>query len=304
MRVSQSVVSCAVAMAMVMPLVGAKSARAEENGIVPYLSGVMIGVPAGAAPPPGLYLSDNTYDRPMKVVNGSGASMPVKIDLVGTSLSAVWSPGVQLLGGNYYAFIKQPFGWNTTTAFGHASSNSGNFNTIISPLNISWQVAPGLFVAAGLTGYLDDATYSATAPVKMGNNFWTVEPSLAVSYLANGLNLSALAAYDINTKNTATNYQSGQTLSVDLTATKRFGAWTAGVGGYIVQQVTSDKINGITYPATPFNSAGNKLSQIALGPVVGYDFGRVQVTGYLTQDVQLKNAAGGTSFWLRLSTRF
>jgi hypothetical protein len=287
-----------------MALACAGQPHAEENGLVPYMAGVNIGIPAGAAPPPGFTLSDTTYYRPMRVMNGSGSPTPINVSLLGTSLSAVWVPGWQVAGGNYFAFVKQPFVWTTVEAPGSTERGSGNFNTIVSPGIVSWMVAPDLFVATGLTFYLKDGTYSKTAPVEVGNNFWTFEPSAAISYLGYGLNLTALAIYDIDTENTATNYQSGQVLSIDLTATKRFGAWAFGAGGYVAQQVTNDKVNGMVVPATPLNSAGNRVNAIAIGPTAGYDFGPVELFAYLTQDVQLKNTAGGTSFWLRLTARF
>jgi hypothetical protein len=298
-----ALVSCA-ALALCGP------AHAEEGGIVPYFAGVEIGVPTGAAPPPGVYLSDTMYTRQEPLYNGAGNRVPIKINLYGNSLSAVWVPGWQVLGGTYLAFIKQPISNNVVSAFGHHSNGFGMFNTIISPFNLSWMVAPGLFVAGGTTFYLKDATYARNAAVEMGNNYYTFEPSVSVSYLGGGLNLTALANYDINSENTNSpnaangHYQSGQVLTIDLTATKRFGAWSAGLGGYVVQQTTNDTANGAVVPATPYESRGDKIGQIALGPVLGYQFGRYSLTAYDTYDVRHVNTAGGNMVWLRLSGAF
>ena len=285
-------------------------AHAEENGIVPYLAGVEIGIPTGAAPPPGVYVADTMYLRPQTVYNGQGKAIPVKIGLYGNSLSAVWVPGVHLLGGDYLAFVKQPIDNNVVSAFGHHSSGFGIFNTIVSPVNISWMINYHLFAAAGMTFYLKDGTYSRNAAVEIGNNFYTFEPSASVSYFNHGLILNALALYDIDTANTDSpnaasgTYQSGNVLSVDLTATQAFGNWNAGLGGYAVQQTTDDTADGAVVPATPYQSRGDRIGQFALGPLLGYNLRGYSVTGYDTYDIRHVNTAGGNTVWLRLAARF
>ncbi len=162
------------------------SAYAEE-GPIPYLAGVNLGLPIAAGPPPGWYGSTTVYIKPMTLYNGSGKSTPIDAGLNGASLSLLYSPDVQILGGNYFAFVRQPVLFNSQTSdfFGHSNTDreSGIFNTIVSPFNVSWMLVPGeLFVSADMVVYLKDSTYSRTASLNIGNNFWTFEPSAAVTY--------------------------------------------------------------------------------------------------------------------------
>jgi hypothetical protein len=297
------------------------SARAEE-GPVAYLAGVNLGIPVAAAPPPGVYGSATNYYKPMTVYNGSGDKTPIKAGVNGTTLSVLYSPGVRLLGGDYFAFLRQPvlFNSQTTDFFGHSSTvrQNGIFNTIVSPINISWMLVPGqVFVAAGLVVYLKDATYSHGAALNIGNNFYTFEPSLAVAYFHKGWQLSALGLVDVNTADNSStnalavngNYQSGAVFSLEANAIYNFGPYAAGVVGYTQQQFTDDTAGGHVVPAVtigPYaiSSAGNRVSETAIGPALGYNFGPVQLTAYYTRDFQHQNTIGGDSFWLRLSTRF
>ncbi|MGY0782061.1 transporter [Azospirillum argentinense] len=57
-------------------------------------------------------------------------------------------------------------------------------------------------------------------------HYWAVEPTLGVSWLHDGWNVSAALHYDINFKNTASEYTSGNILVGDYTVTKTIGKWT------------------------------------------------------------------------------
>lgn len=287
------------------------SAQAEEGGVIPYLAGVTLGIPTAAAPPPGLYGSDTGYYKPQTIYNGSGKPVPITVSLFDQSLALVWVPGNHVLGATYVADIVQPITYDSVTAFGTTHRQFGLFNTIVSPINLSWMINHHLFIAAGLNLYLKDGTYARNAPINNGFNYWTVEPTAAVSYLNHsGLDLTVHGAYDINTTNHASAsspngvYHSGQVLSLDLTATQEFGKFTLGAVGYIVDQTTNDTAAGAVVPASPFNSRGNRTEQVAFGPLIGYNLGGPSVTFYMTHDFRHINNIGGNTFWLRLQTRF
>jgi hypothetical protein len=299
----------------------AASAHAEESA-VPYLAGVNLGIPIAAAPPPGLYGSATNYLKPMTFYNGDGDKTPITVGINGTTISLFYVPGNQLLGGTYFAFMRQPvlFDSQTTDLFGESSTvrQNGIFNTIISPLNISWMLLPGhLFGATGMTFYIPDSTYSKSNALNIGNNFFTFEPAAAITFLNKGLNLTAFALYDINTANNSStnvnavngNYDSGSVLTVEFDAIQTLGKFSVGAVGYVQDQLTNDTAGGQVVPAVsvgPYqiSSRGDKVSEFAVGPEIGYDFGLVNVTAYFTRDLIHENTIGGDSFWLRLSTRF
>jgi hypothetical protein len=259
----------------------------------------------------------------MTVFNGSGAKTPITAGVNGTTLALIYSPGTQLLGGNYFAFLRQPILFNSqsTDFFGHKGTTrqNGLFNTVVSPINISWMLEPGqLFVSTGLVVYLKDSTYSHTAALNIGNNFYTFEPAVSAAYFSHtGLQLSALALVDVNTADTSStnalavhgNYQSGAVFTLEAYALQNFGPLSAGLVGYTQQQINPDTAGGQKVPAVnigPYaiSSAGNEVSETAIGPELGYNFGRFSVLGYYTRDLTHQNTIGGDSFWLRVATRF
>jgi hypothetical protein len=78
-------------------------------------------------------------------------------------------------------------------------------------------------------------------------------------------------------------------LNVDLTATKSFGKWAIGPVAF-----------GSTDLSTPI-AGYQRQSQIAVGGLVGYDFGPITVQGYVTTDVYERNYGGfDTRVWGRL----
>jgi hypothetical protein len=64
------------------------------------------------------------------------------------------------------------------------------------PLNFSWNLGNGLYVAAGL-GFV--APTGSTYAGSLVPDYWTIRPHAAVSYLGEGWNLTVSALYDINT---------------------------------------------------------------------------------------------------------
>ncbi len=76
--------------------------------------------------------------------------------------------------------------------------------------------------------------------------------------------MSGAAAYSINTRNNATDYQSGDDFDLDWAVGKQFTrAWNVGLVGYEMQQVTGDSGSGAVLGA-------NEASVWALGPAVSY----------------------------------
>ena len=78
------------------------------------------------------------------------------------------------------------------------------------------------------------ASSSRSRLANEGLGYWTFEPGLLVSYLGtkNGFEASTYIGYDINTKNTDTDYLSGQQFHIDVTVAEHLplGKGFIGVG--------------------------------------------------------------------------
>jgi hypothetical protein len=109
--------------------------------------------------------------------------------------------------------------------------------------------------------YAPTGTFDNKNVANVGRNFWTFEPSAALSFFrySSGkprvaLEFTTFAGFDFNTKNSATHYQSGDqfhldgTLAVHVENKKGDRAFGAGVSGFFYQQITRDSLGGVSVP--------------------------------------------------------
>jgi hypothetical protein len=103
----------------------------------------------------------------------------------------------------------------------------------------------------------------------VGKNYWTFEPVVSLSYLSSkiGLELTAFAAMDFNTKNNDTDYQSGTQFHVDFTAAEHLpllgGIIGVGANVFYYQQISGDSGSGALLGDFEGHTVG-------IGPVVSY----------------------------------
>lgn len=277
----------------------ASSAFALEDE-TPMFPGATITEPTGALPPPGIYFSEFTSYFDLQVKNAQGQSTGVTLHDLAQSAQFIWVPQMPLiLGANYGAFVVFPFQGLTANTPGGDFSAAGMTNTVVSPLNLSWNLQNGIFVSFGTSLYPTNGTYHRNEPVNIARNYFTFEPDLAISYLANGWNASLHTAWDFNAKNQANGYQSGIVLVADYYVMHKFDKFEFGFGGTLTQQFTNDTINGVTVPAVPgVHGYGNRAAQFNIGPTMTYDFGLAKARLYYLQDVYAYNTGGGGRVYL------
>ncbi|MDR2013533.1 MAG: transporter [Rhodanobacter sp.] len=282
----------------------------------PQPRGINIGLPAGALPPPGVYgvldnywASFDAYDHTGKVVPGTGLQALVEVPIL------LWVPGVQVLGGDYALGIAQPFDYTSSGGIsGHSGSgNWGLYNTLLIPAQVAWKMPNDVFVKAGLIVGLDTA--STTMPdllsgrltnggLPSGNGYYSVQPTLGISWLHDGWNLSADLNYCIPVSKSTGHWMSGSVpvnysyksapeFMADYTVAKTVGKWTFGLGVHHQEQFTSDKLNGVTVPHS-------RAVNIGLGPLVEYQFAGLSILAEYNRDVHVKNDVGGNFFNFRL----
>ena len=105
--------------------------------------------------------------------------------------------------------------------------------------------------------------------------------------------------YDFNTKNTATDYLSGQEFHFDYTIGKKIGAWSLGLGGYYYKQTTNDEQYGVKYGAD-----GNKGQVLAFGPQVKYDYKNMSFILKYQTETLVENKPEGNTFWFKFVYAF
>jgi hypothetical protein len=273
------------------------------------LNGGTIGVPLGAAAPPGVYSGLGTLYTPGFYgagtrAGGSGLNFPS----VGSAVPVLWSTGYNFLGAAYSMAAVQPFYAAGTLPQGGAgcaacSSWSPEIaNTIWTPIALSWNLGQGFFTSVGFNFMGPDGSrWVSSGNTDTNPDYWTFEPTLAFAYLTKSWALSLNLFYDINTKSAGTccallpGYTSGNELYGDWATLYQWGKWSFGPVGYFKFQTTAD--TGCAPALCSYNSA------VAFGGLVGYDFGPVSFQVWVTDAVYQKNDIDGFAVWNRLSFR-
>jgi len=306
-----------------------KSFAIEPGDFTNYLRGATQGLPLGALPPPGLYagFGINATGLPAGGLSNAGSgnqTIPgaTAAPAFGYGVSLLWVPGWKPFGADYGASIVQGF-YLATSQTGNNPPFAGSgitspelANTNFTPISLSWNLGHGWFFGAALTIVGPDGSQwpsSAAFAVDLNPDYWTFAPGWALSYLDANWLLSANFRYDINTASrgvtmntaaigaaAATGFVSGNELFGDLTALYKVGKWQFGPVAYFEAQTTADRPGG-GVPCTP--AICGFQSQVAVGALIGYDFGPVAVQAWFDQTVECQNAVCGLDVWARMSFR-
>ena len=308
----------------------ASSASAMETGTFQNrLNGATIGLPLGAAPPPGIYTGlETAYLGAIATGGNSGqsagnqcATTPATgrncavLPAIAQAVPLLWVPGWNFWGATYTASVVQAFYVFTTcgvngngSCAGGSPITSGGFvytNTFIQPINLSWNVGGGWFIGTAFSFTPPDGSRSG-GQFTPNPDYWTFEPSIAFSYLGNQWVASANFFYDINTKSTGNccagnnSITSGNALYGDLTAVYKIGKWSIGPVGYFEVQTTND--TGGCTPAPGVSLCG-RYQTAAAGGLIGYDFGPVDLQVWVTDSFVGNNTpqgTGGLNVWSRI----
>lgn len=232
--------------------------------------GQTIGLPVGAQLPVGLlFLNTSSFG----VRDTDPRSTENNINLPGI----VWTPG-DFLGGRLNLIYIQPVA--ATSARG-APYQSG-IGVPLLAAQLAWKLAPGLGFSYLFGGYLPIQTQFLINNASLSHRF-------GLTYNADGYNLTANLLYGnyFDTRN-AQGVTYPDYLNLDLTATKKFGNWEIGPVAFASTDL----------PTSVFGY--RRQSQIAVGGLVGYNFGPAIIQGYVTRDIVERNYGGyDTRGWLR-----
>lgn len=247
--------------------------------------GETVGVAAGAPLPPGLYYVNTTdfgcRDREPALSNVcSLVTIPV----------VAWSTPVTLLGARLQFLVATPA---LLVAVEHTDSFWGMYNPLVSG-QLAWDLGNGWGFSYLFGAYLDVHTDAAWSSTSINQRF-------ALSYTNDGWNLTANVIWGIQLDSVTDRPQlspcptllprgcNPNFVNVDLTATKKIGKWEFGP---------------VAYGSTDLNQpvvGYQKQSQIAVGGLIGYDFGSVTLQTYITTEVTENNYGGrDTRGWTRI----
>jgi hypothetical protein len=246
--------------------------------------GETVGLALGAPLPEGLYFV-NTADWGCRDTEPNRTCVGVDIPVI--AWATPWTP----FGARLQLLLATP-------AVEVGIRNVTHLASIYNPLlagQLAWDLGNGWGVSYLLGAYFRVGGEVAWDSTSLNQRF-------AISYTGNGWNLTANVIYGIQFDHVGSSPQiSGcplplpfnscnpDFLNVDLTATKKFGKWELGA---------------VAFGSTDLNrpiATYAKQSQIAVGGLVGYDFGPVVIQGFATTDVSESNYGGhDTRVWGRV----
>jgi Putative MetA-pathway of phenol degradation len=267
-------------------------AGAATAGSITY-PGELVGLALGAPLPEGLYFVDTgTYGNDRGVAYNSNIFVNIPV--------IAWSTPWTFLGGRIYGYVAVPslavsasnvIPPTFLTPFGTSVSVSGIYNPALL-VGEAWDLGNNFGFGVTVGGY---------APISnsIEQNFWTFNVRPSLSYTGDGWNVTANVVVGITGNNNGFNAgpqiapggflfsrgglrTSPDYINVDLNATKKFDKWEIGAVAF-----GSADLNSIsTTPLAPFYA---KQSQIAVGALVGYNFGPIDIQAYVTRDVYTHN---------------
>lgn len=286
---------------------------ATELGGSSYPVGVELGY--GDILPPGFYnLGYFVHAQASSLKGDAGqdlgwARYHLNADTLSYRMQYVWS--TPLLGAGVESALVLPFPVidlqkQVSNALPDTGgSRFGLADPLISPVRLAWK-GESINQSAALEIIAPLGAYDVSARVNTGRNYWQFAPAYALTYRPTAEIAAAFKLrYGWNTTNDATNYRSGNELTVEYSAGyKVTPVMTLGIQGYFFRQPTDDQLNGQATSATNGRligtGTGNRGSTNSIGPFLSYRFSpHFAVTGKIQQDFDVKNRPDFSRFWLQ-----
>jgi hypothetical protein len=268
---------------------------AYPNGAEDFMS--------GAVPPPGYYFINYlNYYSADEFKDGNGDELIPDFELSATAnvFRFLYVTKQQIFGGYWgvHMFIPLVNLEVTLPPLGE-QGRAGLGDIIVDPFILSWHFK-NWHLATGVDIYMPTGRYDEEEFANIGRNYWTFEPIFAVTYLSDGgFEVSSKFMYDFNTKNSDTDYLSGQEFHFDYTLGYKISNWRVGLGGYYYNQVTNDEIDG-----EKVGEDGFKGQAFALGPQVQYQHKNMFFTAKYQIETEVENKPEGEKFWFKFIYAF
>ncbi|SFD66973.1 Uncharacterized conserved protein [Bosea sp. CRIB-10] len=242
-----------------------RAAVATEGGASLYVPGLR-GPLAGVVPPPGFYFENDFYSysgrlSAAKAIPIGGAVVSnVKVEARVNFMTPTWVTPIEILGGNLAFAVTVPFGTPRVSAGAVITGPRGRsigFSQRDATFNIG-DPAISSFIGwhqgnfhwqTGVTVNIPSGSYQDGELSNLSFNRWIGDIYAAVTYLnpATGIDLSGAVGFEINGKNDATDYRSGNAIHADIALSKNFTKqFSAGLLASHYQQVSGDGGRGAT----------------------------------------------------------
>lgn len=229
----------------------------------------------------------------------------------------IYQTPVRLLGGNYAVALALPFLWLDVDAtvtprvgpsFQQSDSASGLGDITMYPFMLGWTNALDLKYDVRLGIYAPSGDYTVGKLANTGRNYWTFEPAVSVSWLSTkiGTEVTIFSGLDFNTKNDATDYQSGTSFHLEGTLAQhlplgKLGFIGVGANGFLYKQISGDSGSGATLGSFEGRTAG-------VGPVISFitKVGKADLAAEVKwlPELNVERRLKGDTVWFKLGVVF
>jgi hypothetical protein len=312
-----------IAVSIAIPTVAARSEEAGTGHYIPGATSSFIDMLPDRDTSAFVYANAFTYYE-----GSAGASKDLELGglLTASAKGTVYSDTFlflyqtpwKILRGQYGVGLIVPYVWlkvqgdvllsgRRLTPNVHKEDTANGFGDVeMLPVMLGWK--HGDFKWQGQFGvYAPSGTFNKGDLANIGRNYWTFEPSAAVSYLSSkiGLEVTAFAGFDFNTKNDTTEYQTGDQFHLDGTLAEHLpllgGFVGGGVNGYFYQQITGDSGSGARLGSFEGMTAG-------IGPDFSYAYkvGDFDLAGEVKwlPELGVDNRLNGNTVWFKVGLSY
>jgi len=308
-----------VSIAILVPL----SAHAEEGGSGHYMPGGAASFIDTLPGKPGLAIANYFvfYDASAGVSRqlpfGGLITAGLDATAYADTVMALYQTPLKLLGGYYAVAVAVPYVWMKVK--GQVTGPLGNTITVRDKANGIGDITlyPFMLGWTGLNGdlkydvrlgiYAPTGDYDKGKLANVGKNYWTFEPAVSLSYISSkiGLELSAFAGMDFNTKNHKTDYRTGAQFHLDFTVAEHLplfgGIIGIGANGFYYQQITGDSGSGAVL-------GDFKGRTVGIGPVLSF-ITKIWKKDLVAEvkwlpEIEVKNRLKGDYIWFKLGMLF
>lgn len=295
MKVSYTASSAALAAALLL----STPAFATEGGGGIYPNGAE-NFMVGAMPPPGFYtLVYGTHYRATELRDNNGNDVSSALGGFRAEVNAIvprfiWVTPHKVLGGQLAFHAMVPL-MDADVRIGPVRQSDRGIGDINLDVALGYHASPKFHYVIALEANAPTGGYDSKRIANVGRNYWNIEPLVALTYTQpTGINADLKLMYDYNFRNRDTDYRSGQELHADYALGWGFGnGWVVGVGGYLYQQVTDDRVAGA--PVT-----GNKGRAYNIGPSLKYQSKDGWfLTAKFERQYSVRNRPDGSAFWIK-----